>query len=181
MLGRQGVTGKADFPKGKVEDLDDEEVQKIDLAKLKEAQQLSRELIWAATRTRVDVAYAVGAMAGRLHKDPERALKIGHQVLDYLNKFPTLGVSYSLCITTELDESQVPQTLDTIEVFADVSYAPRSESYKSGARDCHNPWWSNHPVAHRKTHSHSHIHGGGRVAVLPRGSGDGGWSGSLDV
>ena len=131
LLNRREIVKKSDFPMGKVEDLDEDENKKIDAQKLREAQQLSGELIWIATRTRMDVAYAVGAMSRRLHKDPEGALKIGQQVLEYLNQFPTLGLSYTPCEVTELDQSQVPREVDTIEIFADVSFAPGSESYRS--------------------------------------------------
>ena len=30
-----------------------------------------------------------------------------------------------------MDENQVPRMMDTIEVFADVSYAPGGEAYRS--------------------------------------------------
>ena len=131
LLNRREIDKKSDFPMGKVEDLDEECPTKVDPQKLREAQQLSGELIWIATRTRMDVAYAVGAMSRRLHKDPEGALKIGQQVLEYLNQFPTLGLSYTPCEVTELDQSQVPRDINTIEIFADVSFAPGSESYRS--------------------------------------------------
>ena len=122
LLNRPEIVKKSDFPMGKVEDLDEDENKKIDAQKLREAQ---------ATRTRMDVAYAVGAMSRRLHKDPEGALKIGQQVLEYLNQFPTMGLSYTPCEVAELDQSQVPREADTIEVFADVSFGPGSESFRS--------------------------------------------------
>eukprot|EP00435_Cladocopium_sp_Y103_P055569 s1349_g18.t1 len=70
-------------------------------------------------------------MSQRSSKIPEGALKIGKQVLAYLNKYPTLGISYSPCEPTEMDENQVPRMMDTVEVFADVSYAPDGEAYRS--------------------------------------------------
>ena len=131
LLKRRNVEKKADVPMGKVEDLDEEEPKRIDPNKLREAQQLSGELIWVATRTRMDVAYAVGAMSRRLHKDPEGALRVGQQILEYLNQHPTLGVCYEPCDVVDLEQSQVPRDINTVEIFADVSFAPGSEAYRS--------------------------------------------------
>ena len=132
LLARYEVAKTADVPMGKVEDLDeDEEEKKVDLAQLRQAQQLAGELIWVSTRTRVDIAFAVGAMSRRLHRDPTGALRIGEQILSFLRKFPGLGIQYSPCEPTEMDENQVPRMMDTIEVFADVSYAPGGEAYRS--------------------------------------------------
>ena len=131
LLNRREVRKKADFPMGKLEDLEEEDVKKVSVEQLRAAQQLAGELIWVSTRTRMDVSFAVGAMSRRLHKDPEGALCIGQQILEYLNQYPTLGVSYTPCDVMEMDHSQVPRQLDTVEVFADVSFAPGSESYKS--------------------------------------------------
>ena len=132
LLARYEVAKTADVPMGKVEDLDeDEEEKQVDLAQLRQAQQLAGELIWVSTRTRVDIAFAVGAMSRRLHRDPTGALRIGEQILSYLRKSPGLGIQYSPCEPTEMDENQVPRMMDTIEVFADVSYAPGGEAYRS--------------------------------------------------
>ena len=132
LLARYEVAKTADVPMGKVEDLDEDEEEKPgDLAQLRQAQQLAGELIWVSTRTRVDIAFAVGAMSRRLHRDPTGALRIGEQILSYLRKSPGLGIQYSPCEPTEMDENQVPRMMDTIEVFADVSYAPGGEAYRS--------------------------------------------------
>eukprot|EP00435_Cladocopium_sp_Y103_P023749 s2087_g5.t1 len=64
-------------------------------------------------------------------EEEKKALKIGEQVLAYLNKYSTLGISYLPCEPTEMDENQVPRMMDTAEVFADVSYAPGGEAYRS--------------------------------------------------
>eukprot|EP00435_Cladocopium_sp_Y103_P065380 s240_g27.t1 len=131
LLARYEVAKYADVPMGKVDDLDEEEEKKVELSQLRQAQQLAGELIWISTRTRVDIAFAAGAMPRRLHKDPEGALKIGEQILAYLHKYPALGISYSPCEPTEMDDNQVPRMMDTVEVFADVSYAPGGEAYRS--------------------------------------------------
>ena len=131
LLARYEVAKKADVPMGKVEDLDkDEGEKKVDLAQLRQAQQLTGELIWVLTRI-IDIAFAVGAMSRRLHRNPTGVLRIGKQILSYLRKFPGLGIQYFFCEPTEMDENQVPRMMDTIEVFADVSYAPGGEAYRS--------------------------------------------------
>eukprot|EP00435_Cladocopium_sp_Y103_P070815 s357_g36.t1 len=53
------------------------------------------------------------------------------KVLAYFHKYPTVGISYSPCEPTEMDDNQVPRMMDTVEVFADVSYAQGGEAYRS--------------------------------------------------
>ena len=94
LLARYEVAKKADVPMGKVEDLDEDEGEKkVDLAQLRQAQQLTGELIWVLTRI-IDIAFAVGAMSRRLHRNPTGVLRIGKQILSYLRKFPGLGIQY---------------------------------------------------------------------------------------
>ena len=81
MLKRRGVTTRESVPCPRVEEGEDEP---MDGGSLKEAQQLTGELSWLASRTRPDVMYTVGLMSRLLHRRPAYVCKLGWWLMRYV-------------------------------------------------------------------------------------------------
>ena len=101
---------------------------------LREAQQITGELLWAQTRTRPDLSYVVGAMSRWLHKRPHYVIQLGHHALRYLANTPCFGLCYGVCDgeSWNVEEGlQTPPSIDNVEVFVDSSFSLEHEQYRS--------------------------------------------------
>ena len=70
-----------------LQDVDsDEEPESAEEADVRMAQKATGEALWLSTRSRPELAHAVGCMASLALKRPLRALEIGRRIMKYLAK-----------------------------------------------------------------------------------------------
>ena len=103
---------------------------------VKRAQGIAGELLWVSQRTRFDVAYPVNRCCSLATTDPQRAVKIGLQVLSYLQTTQYEGLVYDPPDEARMRfERQYPQARpferaydgDSITVYTDASFAKTGE------------------------------------------------------
>ena len=127
MLQRHQVEATEHSPLPKVEEGEDEEDKKD----LREAQMLAGELNWVTQRSRPDLAYATGLVSRLLHRRPTYACKLAWHVMKYLKATPGRGLCYRRFEEDKSRQLPVECNLRTLEAFADASYAPPVEQYRS--------------------------------------------------
>ena len=97
-----------------LQDVDsDEEPESAEEADVRMAQKATGEALWLSTRSRPELAHAVGCMASLALKRPLRALEIGRRIMKYLAKTAEYGIWYKV----------VPDD-PMMVVYSDASYAP---------------------------------------------------------
>ena len=96
-----------------------EKPQACDPEKIREAQQITGEVLWMAQRTRPDLSYTTSIMASLRTKCPEQTIAIGAKVLGYLQR----TMDYGLMINWS-DKG--------LTMFCDAAYAPQSAHSHSG-------------------------------------------------
>ena len=97
-----------------LQDVDsDEEQEAPEEATVKLAQKATGEALWLSTRSRPELAHAVGCMAACALKKPLRALEISKRVVKYLSRTVEYGIWY-----------QVVEDDPMMVVYSDASYAP---------------------------------------------------------
>jgi len=114
-----GVARTPATPCPRIEEGPDEE---MDMAALKEAQQLTGELSWLASRSRPDLSYSVGVMSRLLHRRPRYVCYLGWWAMRYVAGTYNKVLNYSKVEDASLDE---------LVIAVDTSYAPPHENYKS--------------------------------------------------
>ena len=108
---------------------DPEELEEVDLQRVREAQGFIGELTWLCTRTRVDIAWAVNKAAQLSAKRPQRAIRVCHFIIRYVRQVPDLALIYQeMRATQPHSESE-----SLIETYTDASFAPSGERSQSGA------------------------------------------------
>ena len=100
------------------------------LETIREAQALTGALLWASTKTRPDIAFAVSKLGQFAVRSPSIVIKAGRQVLQYLYGTADLWIEYRRPSGDRLLDTPVPRTLNTLELFTDASHAP------DGGRSC---------------------------------------------
>ena len=121
---RRGVVGTEATPAGKIEEGDDEQWS---VECLREAQAVTGELMWVANRTRPDLAYITGLMSRLLHRRPAYVVQLGeHALLAWRLQYKPWKVRCE-------EERHLPVTrsMSTMEVYADASFAPPHEQFRS--------------------------------------------------
>ncbi|CAE7803587.1 RE1 [Symbiodinium sp. CCMP2592] len=91
----------------------DEEPETAEEATVRMAQKATGEALWLSTRSRPELAHAVGCMASLALRRPLRALEISKRVMKYLSKTVEYGIWYKV----------VPDD-PALVVYSDASYAP---------------------------------------------------------
>ena len=132
MLQRRNVQGTESQPCPRVEEGEEEEPKSLE--RIKEAQGLVGEAMWLSGRTRPDISFTTGLMSRLLHKRPEYTCKLGNYLLRYLNKTKSARLEYvpdPKQRESKTEEEEVERSLGTVQVFADVSFAPPHEGHKS--------------------------------------------------
>ena len=119
MVKRRNIETTETAPCPKLEEGPDEE---MDVSWLKEAQQLTGELSWLASRSRPDLMYTVGVMSRLLHRRPKYVCKIGLWAMRYV-----AGTSNRVLRFEAVPQDEIGQLV----VAVDTSYAPPHENYKS--------------------------------------------------
>lgn len=120
LINRRKIVGAETSPGPKIEAEEDEDPR--DPGLLKEAQTVTGEVMWIASRTRPDIAYIVGAMSRLLHRPPGYVCKLGAHLMKYLNGTQEVGLEF---------HGQVGQQRKELVVAVDSSYAPPHEQYRS--------------------------------------------------
>ena len=101
---------------------------------LHKAQSIVGELLCLSTRTRPDLSFRVGGLGRMVHKNPKRVCELGMHTLRYLSGTADFGLLYLPCVKGDLGEAdhlQLPRAVDRLEVYADVSYSPSHEAFRS--------------------------------------------------
>ena len=97
-----------------LQDVDsDEEPEAVEEANVRLAQKATGEALWLSTRSRPELAHAVGCMASLALKRPLRALEIGKRIMKYLAKTVEYGIWYKVVAEDPM-----------LVVYSDASYAP---------------------------------------------------------
>ena len=121
MENARGVPSPADqesWREPEKEDLTEEE-RKEAVAK---AQQVLGSLLWASTRTRPDISFAVGKAASMVSKRPVEAVQRGQRILRYLAGTRSVGLKYQIPKHSEI----------VIEVGSDASFGGEGLKGTSG-------------------------------------------------
>ena len=132
LLAKHDVVGTELTPLPKL--TEEDEPEQFELSDLRRAQGVVGELLWLATRTRPDLCYTVGALGRLLHKRPKYVNWLAGHVLKYVNKTAESGLWYRPCQKGDLGTSDhlgYPRTLERLDVYSDISYAPAHEGYRS--------------------------------------------------
>lgn len=106
---------------------EEKEEETPNLAKVKEAQKITGELLWLAGKTRPDVAWAVMKMSQRAVKCPKWTLELGEAILAYVRSTIDYGLIYPIEFPTDDDPDLVrkkPRKKGTVEVLVDASFSP---------------------------------------------------------
>ena len=115
--------------------VDDEETEEHYTAEdLKKAQSIVGELLWLSTRTRPDLSFGVGLLGRWVHKKPRAVIQLGHHMLKYVCGTQTHGLVYEKCRDGDFGEDgELQQTRSTsrVQAYADISFAPAREAYRS--------------------------------------------------
>eukprot|EP00439_Symbiodinium_sp_Y106_P026580 s3624_g3.t1 len=96
-----------------------EKLQACDPEKIREAQQITGEVLWMSQRTRPDLSYTTSIMASLCTKCPEQTIAIGAKVLGYLQR----TMDYGLVIKW---------SNKGLTMFCDAAFAPQGAHSHSG-------------------------------------------------
>ena len=97
------------------------------LAKVKEAQKITGELLWLASKTMPDISWAVMRMSQCAVKRPLWTLEMGEAVLAYLRSSVDVGLYYPIGVPIDDDPDlsrRRPREKGTVEVLVDASFSP---------------------------------------------------------
>ena len=98
-----------------------------DLTTVKEAQKITGELLWLASKTRPDISWAVMKMSQWAVKRPAWTLELGAAVLAYVRSSMDHGLLYPPEVPRDQDPDlsrRRPRREGTIEVLVDASFSP---------------------------------------------------------
>ena len=109
---------------------DPEEEHDAKLETIREAQALTGALLWASSKSRPDIAFAVSKLGQFAVKAPSVVIQKGYQVLRYLYGTADLWIEYQRQSGNGWLDAPVPRALGTLELFTDASHAPE------GGRSC---------------------------------------------
>ncbi len=138
MLKRHDITKSDICPAPRVEEAETEE--EYDMNDLKLAQGLTGELSWVASRSRPDLAFAVGLMSRLIHKRPKFVAKVGFQVMRYLHGSVGLVLNYKKAKEEDLKD---------LKTYVDASFGLAHEGFRSVQGIICNPLVEIHWPGHR--------------------------------
>ena len=134
LLSRYNIESGETVPLPKLPD--DDEVEEYETQDLRAAQSMVGELLWLSTRTRPDLCFAIGVLGRMVHKKPKLVKELSFHVLRYLWSTSEMGLLYEPCKPGDLgqtDHLQVPRSVQRLEVYADISYSPAREGFRSSS------------------------------------------------
>ena len=110
------------------------EDEQFNLATLREAQTLALELQWVACRSRPDVCDGTGVLSRAMHRRPKEVCEHARAILTYLRDTADRGIDFRRVgehPLGEKEELKFPRSETDVEAYADASFAPAAEAYKS--------------------------------------------------
>ena len=130
---------------------------------IREAQMYVGELLWAAVRSRPDIAYVVSVLGQQVTKRPRWVVQLSKHVLGYL-----LGTrDYCLQYKAEVkghgpeDTLQIPRHKGLVEAFSDISFAPNGNRSYQGVvvtyAGCPVQWEANRQAFHTMSTAESEL------------------------
>ena len=122
VLDKYQIVAEESQPLPKIED--DEDELTPSLTEIRKAQAIVGELQWLSNRTRPDISFAIGVLARLMHRRPEWTVKAGFHVLRCLKRTKSFGLRYE-------SNSSTKTTWNQINIYADTSFAPPHEKYRS--------------------------------------------------
>ena len=120
MLKKHDISRSDVCPAPKIEEAEKEE--EYELSDLRLAQGLTGELSWVASRSRPDLAFAVGLMSRLIHKRPKFVAKIGFQAMRYLHGSIDLVLNY---------KKSAEEDLRDLKTYVDASFGLAHEGFRS--------------------------------------------------
>ena len=135
LLRRRGITTKRSTPLPKEHLAALEVEEEIKIEDVRQAQAIAGEILWMSVRSRPDLAYAIGALGREVTKHPRWAVQTGHYILEYLNATAECFLSYGRCRDKDRgpdDALARERSMDLVEIYCDVSYAPQGEKSVQG-------------------------------------------------
>ena len=132
LVARYGISQSAAIPIPKIEE--SEGPEEFTISDLRKAQSVVGELLWLSTKSRPDIAFGVGALGRMVHQRPKYVYELGIHILKYLFGTLEYGLVYRKCPQGDLggdDHLQLPRSTSRIEIYADISYSPSHEQYRS--------------------------------------------------
>ena len=134
LLKKYGITQTENCPLPKVSDDEDTVEEPYSAEDLRRAQSIVGEMLWLSTRTRPDLAFGVGLLGRLVHKRPKTVTRLGFHMLKYVRATSKWGLVYEKCCDADLgDDGELQQvrTPNRVQVYADISFAPAREAYRS--------------------------------------------------
>ncbi|CAE7781653.1 RE1 [Symbiodinium sp. CCMP2592] len=128
LFARYDITSSASAPLSHWADPEDE--QQVQLETIRNAQAMTGALLWASSKSRPDVAFAVSKLGQFAVKAPSLVIESAYQVLRYLYGTADLWLEYQKPGDNSWVDTPVPRTLNTLELYSDASHAP------GGGRSC---------------------------------------------
>ena len=125
---RYGIQCSVSAPLAHWSDPEDEPSASVE--SIREAQGLVGALLWASTKSRPDIAFAVSKLGQFAVKAPSVVIEKGYQVLKYLHGTADLWIEYRRPTGSEVVDAPVPRKPSTVELYTDASHAPE------GSRSC---------------------------------------------
>ncbi|CAE7275094.1 RE1, partial [Symbiodinium natans] len=119
-------TASTPYPAEKDQETQEENIQ---MESVRLVQGLIGELTWLATKTRLDIAWAVNRASQLSSKRPSRAIAVCQNIVRYLRGKPGLGLVYG---PKPAQGVKVEMTEGTLEVATDASFAPLGEKSQTG-------------------------------------------------
>ena len=132
LVARYGISQSEAIPIPKIEE--SEGPEEFTISDLRKAQSVVGELLWLSTKSRPDIAFGVGALGRMVHQRPKYVYELGIHILKYLFGTLEYGLVYRKCPQGDLggdDHLQLPRSTSRIEIYADISYSPSHEQYRS--------------------------------------------------
>ena len=120
MLKKHNIQRSDVCPAPKIEEAEAEE--EYELSDLRLAQGLTGELSWVASRSRPDLAFAVGLMSRMIHKRPKFVAKVGFQAMRYLHGSVDLVLNY---------KKSMEEDLKDLKTYVDASFGLAHEGFRS--------------------------------------------------
>eukprot|EP00434_Breviolum_minutum_P025704 symbB.v1.2.022715.t1/scaffold2026.1/size92022/4 len=133
LLKKYNVEGVEACPLAKLPDEETTE-EPFTAEDLRKAQSIVGEVLWLSTRTRPDLAFGVGLLGRLVHKKPQTVVSLGMHMLKYIKNTSDWGLVYEQCSNGDFgeeDELQQPRTVGRVQAYADISFAPAREAYRS--------------------------------------------------
>ncbi|OLQ05239.1 Copia protein [Symbiodinium microadriaticum] len=114
------------------------------IEKLRKAQAIVGEMLWVATRTRLDLVFGVSRIGQLITRDVDQAIQRGEDMIRYLRATKHQELVYGMPGIGHGPGDQLPveRNFNLIEVFADASFCPGTDRSQTGII----LMWGNAPV-----------------------------------